>query len=167
MITMSGTTPGPRPRCTARRPCGPSRTPAADIPATSPQFHRRPVRSHTRQEFKLSDVMFIHSHYFCYERERGRTVYFILFKKKSRTISSVYLYGFGYEAGDMAGGAELDDLLHVAHVLLGVSAEHACVGVRVDGVVNPSLQQQRADDQRPTAWIRRNQNFRCLCAHAV
>lgn len=51
----------------------------------------------------------------------------------------MYLDGFGYEAGDLAGGAELDDLLHVPRVFLGVGAEGASVGVRVHGVVHATL----------------------------
>ncbi|BAS84101.1 Os03g0338100, partial [Oryza sativa Japonica Group] len=35
------------------------------------------------------------------------------------------LYRLRYEAGDLPGGAELDDLLHVARVLFGVGAERA------------------------------------------
>jgi hypothetical protein len=50
-----------------------------------------------------------------------------------------YLDGFGYEAGDVASGAELDDLLHVPRVLLGVGAEGSSVGVRVHGVVHAAL----------------------------
>jgi hypothetical protein len=52
-----------------------------------------------------------------------------------------YLYGLGYEARDMAGGADLDDLLHL---LLGVSAE----GVRVSGVVYTTLQRRHREIRR-------------------
>jgi hypothetical protein len=72
------------------------------------------------------------------------------------SISSVrvYLDGFGYEAGDMAGGAELDDLLHVPDVLVGVGAEGASVGVRVHGVVHAALLAQRT-------------NIRCMIREVV
>jgi hypothetical protein len=56
-----------------------------------------------------------------------------------------YLYGLGYEARDMAGGADLDDLLHL---LLGVSAEGAYVGVRVSGVVYTTLQRRHREIRR-------------------
>ena len=42
----------------------------------------------------------------------------------------------------MTSGAELDDLLHVSRVLLGVRAEGASVGVRVHGVVHATLQER-------------------------
>lgn len=60
----------------------------------------------------------------------------------------MYLDGLGYEAGDLAGGAELDDLLHVPHVLLGVGAEGASVGVRVHRVVHATLEQRRTRTAR-------------------
>lgn len=56
-------------------------------------------------------------------------------------MSSTYLDSFGYEARDVARGAELDDLLHVSRVLLAVRAEGASVGVRVNGMVHATLEQ--------------------------
>jgi len=64
------------------------------------------------------------------------------------SVYEAHLDGFGYEAGDLAGGAELDDLLHVARVLLGVGAEGASVGVRVHGVVHAALQHRRSSKKK-------------------
>jgi hypothetical protein len=68
--------------------------------------------------------------------------------------STSYLDSFGYEASNVASGAELDDLLHVSRVLLGVGAEGASVGVRVHGMVHATLQKCKSDDQRKGSEFR-------------